>query len=332
VIECSGLGKTYRVPEKQTGRLQTLKHLLARKYRDVPAVVDAGFRIEKGEIVGFLGPNGAGKTTTLKMLAGLLKPSSGSVVVFGHEPFKRPKAFLKQITLVMGNKQQLLWDLPAQDSLRINAAVYEIPPREVKGRIDELADLLDVSKLLSIPVRKLSLGERMKCELLASLLHRPEVLFLDEPTLGLDVNAQANIRAFIAHYNQTYGATVLLTSHYMADITALCPRVMLIDKGRLGFDGLLTTLTARHTPYRDIVMELAHAQPTLPNVGAVIERVGLKVRLRVPAATIAAAMSTLLAEVDVVDVSVVEPPIEEVIGAIFSGKTTATAPALDVHR
>ena len=244
IIRAEGLTKTYRVADKQPGLRGTLRHFFARSSREVPAVKDVSFSIEAGEIVGFLGPNGAGKTTTLKMLSGLIHPTAGTVEVAGHVPYRRQGNFLRSISLVMGQKQQLIWDLPPLDSLRVNAAVYGLDDAEAKRRITELAEMLELGDELSRPVRKLSLGERMKAELLAALLHRPSVLFLDEPTLGLDVNAQARVRDFLADINRRTGTTVLLTSHYMGDITALCPRVLLIHQGQLFHDGPRDRLTA----------------------------------------------------------------------------------------
>ena len=248
IIRCEALGKTFRIADKQPGLAGTLRHLLKRRSRDVQAVKQVSFTVEPGEMVGFLGPNGAGKTTTLKMLSGLLHPSTGRAEVAGFLPQRRQAEFLQRITLVMGQKQQLLWDLPPLDSLRVNAAIYGIADAEAKRRIDELAEMLELGPELTRPVRKLSLGQRMKAELLAALLHRPAVLFLDEPTLGLDVNAQARVRSFLADYNRRTGATVLLTSHYLADITALCPRVLLIHQGGLFHDGSLRQLTERLAP------------------------------------------------------------------------------------
>ncbi|MEL7144459.1 MAG: ATP-binding cassette domain-containing protein, partial [Cyanobacteria bacterium J06573_11] len=222
IITVQNLGKTYPVAIKEPGFKGTLQHFFRRTYRNIEAVKDVSFTIEPGEIVGFLGPNGAGKTTTLKMLTGLIHPSNGNVTVAEHRPFSRKRNFLQQITLVMGQKQQLIWDLPALDSLRINAAIYNISESDFRQRVGELANMLDIQDQLKQPVRKLSLGQRMKAEMLAALLHRPQVLFLDEPTLGLDINAQTAVRNFLREYNQRYGATILLTSHYMADITALC--------------------------------------------------------------------------------------------------------------
>jgi ABC-2 type transport system ATP-binding protein len=234
IVVADNLAKSFRVSASEPGFINTLRHFVRRKYRSVDAVKPVSFSIEPGEIVGFLGPNGAGKTTTLKMLTGLIHPTGGKVTVADYIPFRRHRSFLRRITMVMGNKQQLIWDLPALQSFRINGAVYDIADDELQRRITELADMLTLtSKELTQPVRKLSLGERMKCELLASLLHRPELLFLDEPTLGLDVNAQAAVRNFLRHYNLKYHATILLTSHYMADITALCKRVLLIHQGPL---------------------------------------------------------------------------------------------------
>ncbi|MGB5974760.1 MAG: ATP-binding cassette domain-containing protein, partial [Nodosilinea sp.] len=224
-IDVNQLSKRYPVAVKEPGMGGTLRHFFRRQYRTVEAVQKISFRIEPGEIVGFLGPNGAGKTTTLKMLTGLIHPSDGTVRVGNQVPFHRRADFLQNITLVMGQKQQLLWDLPALDSLRINAAIYGLSDQEFRYRVDELTEMLALQGKLNQPVRKLSLGERMKAEMMAALLHRPQVLFLDEPTLGLDVNAQVAVREFLRDYNHRYQATILLTSHYMADITALCRRV-----------------------------------------------------------------------------------------------------------
>ena len=242
------LTKIYPVAIKTSGLKGTLEHFFRRTYREIKAVQNISFQIQPGEVVGFLGANGAGKTTTLKMLTGLIHPSQGEVIVAGYIPFRRQPQFLRKTSLVMGQKQQLLWDLPALDSLRINAAVYNISDRVFKQRLTELAVMLGIEDKLNQPVRKLSLGERMKAELLAALLHHPQVLFLDEPTLGLDVNAQVAVREFLQEYNQRYGATILLTSHYMADITALCDRVLLIHQGQLIYDGLLDGLLDRFAP------------------------------------------------------------------------------------
>ncbi|MEB3165533.1 MAG: ATP-binding cassette domain-containing protein [Cyanobacteriota bacterium] len=326
-ISARGLGRIYRVADKRPGLAGTVRHLLQRRYRDVEAVREVSFSVEPGEMVGFLGPNGAGKTTTLKMLSGLIHPSEGSVEVAGFRPQRRQAEFLRRITLVMGNRQQLIWDLPPLDSLRVNAAVYGIDDLEARRRIDTLAEMLELGEELTRPVRKLSLGQRMKAELLAALLHRPAVLFLDEPTLGLDVNAQARVRGFLAEYNRLYGATVLLTSHYMADITALCPRVLLIDHGRLRYDGSLAELTTRLAPCREVRLELRDPWPAerLEAYGAVEEIQGRAVRLLVPRETLTAAVSRLLADLPVLDLEVRDPPIEELIGQLFRTQAPAAA-------
>ncbi len=321
LLEAERLSKSYRVADKEPGFRGTLRHFLRRRTRAIEAVREVSFAIEPGEVVGFLGPNGAGKTTTLKMLSGLIHPSGGQCRVAGHVPFSRHRAFLEAITLVMGQKQQLIWDLPVLDSLRINAAVYRIDDRERDRRTAEIAEMLGLSEELTQPVRKLSLGQRMKAELLASLLHRPSILFLDEPTLGLDVNAQAAVRRFLEDYNQRYGATVLLTSHYMADIQALCRRVLLIHEGRLIYDGDLSELLARFAPFREVVVELARPAPreTLEPFGTIECLEGVSVRWLVDRAHLTETVGRLLAELEVVDLSVHDPPVEEVIGRIFSG-------------
>ena len=319
IIRASGLRKTYRISEKQPGLAGTIQHLLRRRHRDVLAVDGISFTIEPGEIVGFLGPNGAGKTTTLKMLTGLIHPSGGELEVAGHEPFRRQARFLRQITLVMGNRQQLIWDLPALDSLRVNAAVYGIAEAEAQRRIGQLAEMLELGQELRRPMRKLSLGQRMKAELLAALLHEPAVLFLDEPTLGLDVNAQARVRDFLADYNRRTGATVLLTSHYMGDITALCPRVLLIHQGQLFHDGSLADLTQRLAPCRQVRLELADLHPpeAFAGFGQLEAHQGHLVRLLVPRAQLAQQVAALLERFAVVDLEVSDPPVEELIGGLF---------------
>ena len=328
IITAEGLSKHFRVAEKQPGLAGTLQHLLHRRYRTVPAVQAVSFAIEPGEMVGFLGPNGAGKTTTLKMLSGLIHPSAGRVSVAGCTPFRRQERFLQQITLVMGNRQQLIWDLPPLDSLRVNAAVYGIDPIEAKRRIHELAEMLELGEELQRPVRKLSLGQRMKAELLAALLHRPSVLFLDEPTLGLDVNAQARVRDFLADYNRRTGATVLLTSHYMGDITALCERVLLIHEGRLFHDGPLEALTSRLAPCREVWLELRQPQPPerFAAYGTLETCSERSVRLLIPRQQLTERVAQLLERFDVLDLEVRDPPIEELIGALFREPGAAADP------
>jgi len=329
IIRARGLSKTYRISEKQPGLAGTIKHLLRRRHRDVLAVDGISFTIEPGEIVGFLGPNGAGKTTTLKMLTGLIHPSGGELEVAGHQPFRRQARFLRQITLVMGNRQQLIWDLPALDSLRVNAAVYGIPEAEAQRRIGELAEMLELGQELRRPMRKLSLGQRMKAELLAALLHEPAVLFLDEPTLGLDVNAQARVRDFLADYNRRTGATVLLTSHYMGDITALCPRVLLIHQGQLFHDGSLADLTQRLAPCRQVRLELADLHPpeAFAAFGQLEAHQGHLVRLLVPRAQLAQQVAALLERFAVVDLEVSDPPVEELIGGLFRQRDSSAEAA-----
>ncbi|MCW9680501.1 ATP-binding cassette domain-containing protein [Dolichospermum planctonicum UHCC 0167] len=319
IIVAENLNKSYPVAIKNPGIRGTITHFFRRNYRLIKAVQDVSFTIEPGEIVGFLGPNGAGKTTTLKMLTGLIHPSSGLVKVGGFVPFRRQETFLQKITLVMGQKQQLIWDLPALDSLKINAAVYNISDKEFQRRVGELTEMLGLESKLTQPVRKLSLGERMKAEILAALLHRPQVLFLDEPTLGLDVNAQVGVRNFLKEYNQLYQATVLLTSHYMADITALCPRVLLIHEGKLMYDGSLEGLLESFAPYREIYVELAQVLPlaqlmSYGDVQMVEERA---VRFIVQQEALTQTVSRILADLAVVDLTVTEPPVEEVIGRVF---------------
>lgn len=319
IITVKNLCKFYPVAVKEPGIKGTLTHFFRRTYRSIKAVEDVSFEISPGEVVGFLGPNGAGKTTTLKMLTGLIQPSGGTVRVAGYVPFMRQERFLQKITLVMGQKQQLLWDLPALDSLKINAAVYNISNQEFHRRVGEFTQMLNLEGKLTQPVRKLSLGERMKAELLAALLHHPHVLFLDEPTLGLDVNAQVAVRDFLREYNRRYQATVLLTSHYMADITALCQRVLLIHQGKLMYDGSLDGLVANFAPYREIHIELTEPLPRekLMFYGDVQFLEGRAVSFMVPRETLTSTVSQILADLDVIDLTVTEPPIEEVIGRVF---------------
>lgn len=325
IIVVENLSKVYQVAVKKPGIKGTLTHFFRRTYREVKAVQDISFNLEAGEIVGFLGPNGAGKTTTLKMLTGLIHPSQGQVSVAGYVPFRRQSQFLQKMSLVMGQKQQLLWDLPALDSLRINAAVYKIPEAIFEQRLTELSQMLSLEEKLTQPVRKLSLGERMKAELMAALLHHPPVLFLDEPTLGLDVNAQAAVRQFLREYNQRYQATILLTSHYMADITALCERVLLIYQGKLMYDGSLERLLDRFAPCREVRVELATPVPevNLAQYGEIQAIEGQEVRFFVQREKLTATIAQILAQLDVVDLNITEPPIEEVIGRLFLSGTVS---------
>ena len=319
IIVVENLGKTYSIAVKQTGIKGTLSHFFNRTYRQVEAVKDISFTIEPGEIVGFLGANGAGKTTTLKMLTGLTYPSEGEIRIAGYIPFRRQPQFLQKTSLVMGQKQQLLWDLPALDSLRLNGAVYKIPDKIFKQRLQELSQMLSLEDKLTQPVRKLSLGERMKAELLAALLHHPQVLFLDEPTLGLDFNAQAAVREFLRDYNQRYQATIILTSHYMADITVLCKRVLLIHQGQLIYDGDLEKIVTRFAPYRQVNVELANSISTaqLASYGEVETIDGQAVRFLVKRENLTTMIARILAQLEVIDLNITDPPIEEVIGRLF---------------
>ncbi len=306
-VVAQALTKTYEVPVRSAGLRAAMRALVHRETKPVHAVADVSFVIEPGEVVGFLGPNGAGKTTTIKMLAGLLHPSSGQARVLGHEPFKREREYLSRVSLIMGNRNQLQWDLPALDSFELQRAIYRTPEADHISLRDEMIDLLEVGALVGQPVRNLSLGERMKMEIIGALLHRPDVLFLDEPTIGLDVTMQQRIRTFIGDYNRSYGATVLLTSHYMADVEALCKRVIIIHEGRLLFDGALSELSHRVAAIKTIRVRFVNGE----------ERV-----LKVERSTIAAATAELLAANDVDDLTIEDPPIDDVIAAVFAAGHT----------
>jgi ABC-2 type transport system ATP-binding protein len=317
-VRVAELRKVFDVPEREPGLWAATKSLVRRKTRKVRAVDGISFDIEPGEVVGFLGPNGAGKTTTLKMLSGLLYPTDGEARVLGHVPSTREKAFLRRITLVMGNRNQLQWDLPALDSFELNRAIYRVPRSDFTPLRDELIELLDVGDLVRKPVRQLSLGERMKVEIVGALLHRPQVLFLDEPTIGLDVTMQKRIRSFVAEYNERHGATVLLTSHYMADVEALCERVIVIHHGSILFDGRLAELARTFTAHKTIEVALENGSGDLSAYGDVIHRDGDVVTLRVPKVETARVTARLLAEQEVLDLNVEDPPIEDVIELVFA--------------
>jgi ABC-2 type transport system ATP-binding protein len=318
VVHVAELRKAFEVPEREAGLRHAAKGLVRRKTREVKAVDGISFDIEAGEVVGFLGPNGAGKTTTLKMLSGLLYPTSGEARVLSHVPSKRERELLRQITLVMGNRNQLQWDLPALDSFELNRAVYRLPRDQFTETRDELIELLDVGDLVRKPVRNLSLGERMKVEVVGSLLHLPQVLFLDEPTIGLDVTMQKRIRVFVAEYNRRHGATVLLTSHYMADVEALCKRVIVIHHGVIRYDGPLTGLSETFAAYKTIGVALENGQADLTGYGEVIHRDGDWVTIRVPKAETSDVAGRLLAEQQVLDLTIEDPPIEDVIELVFA--------------
>jgi ABC-2 type transport system ATP-binding protein len=311
------------VPERAPGLGAALKSLVHRSYREVEAVRDISFTVEPGEMVGFIGPNGAGKTTTLKMLSGLLHPTTGEAEVMGCVPWQRRPAYLRRISMVLGNKSQMLWDIPPMDSFRVLSEIYGVAPGDFRATVDELIALLDMEALLTKPVRNFSLGERMKCELVAGLLHRPDVLFLDEPTLGLDVSMQGRLRRFLADYNRRSGVTVILTSHYMADVVALCPRVILIHQGRLLYDGDLSTLAKKLAPFKLIHVSLGNGHGTdgavldLPAGAELIERENGRLTLRTARDAAPRTTAHLLNTLPVVDLSVEDPPIEAVIDQIY---------------
>jgi len=294
--------------------------LFHRAYEDVKAVEDVSFSISAGERVGFLGPNGAGKTTTLKVLSGLLHPTEGRVSVAGFVPKERQRGFLEQITLVMGQKQQLLWDLPPSETFLLNRAIYDIPRKQYQATVAELSELLELAPLLGKPTRQLSLGERMKCELAVALLHRPKVLFLDEPTIGLDVSMQATVRGFVRAYNERFGATVLLTSHYMEDVAALCPRVMVIDKGRLIYDGSLLELVRRVRPDKRMILRFSRPveRRDLDALGSVIEHRDAEAIVQVSKDALQSAVARALSSLPLTDLTVEDPPLEEVMRDLFA--------------
>jgi ABC-2 type transport system ATP-binding protein len=320
IITISQLAKHYQVPEREAGLKAAAVSLFKRRYKTVKAVNGISFNIEPGEVVGFLGPNGAGKTTSLKMLSGLLHPTSGEVRVLGYEPRLRSHEYLRQVTLVMGNRNQLTWDLPALDSFDLQRAIYGIPADEFKRTRDDFINLLDLKDLVNKPVRSLSLGERMKMEIVAALLHRPKVLFLDEPTIGLDVTMQRRIRTFIAEYNHRYNATVLLTSHYMADVEALCKRVIVIHHGRILFDGDLSGLVNQFSAYKTLSLTLQDVNVDLSRYGEVLSTEDGRITLRIPKAETSRITAKLLSDFQVDDLTVEDTPIDDVIDQVFSQK------------
>ncbi len=323
VIDVNGLTKTFRTYKKQPGFAGAVKGLFYRQYEQTVAVNDVNFTIEPGELVGFLGPNGAGKTTTLKMLAGLLFPTSGRAQVLGYTPWERDDGYRRQFALVLGQKNQLWWDLPARESLELNAKIYGIPKDHFEKTVDELTRLLDVQHKLNVSVRELSLGERMKMELIASLLHQPKVLFLDEPTIGLDVVSQKTVREFIRRHNATHKTTILLTSHYMADIQELCERVIIIDHGKIFFDGKLSEIVDRFADFKLVTIQCEKANEISPDKlkgwGEVTEQTTGAITLKVKRDRVIAVCKSLLDELPVSDIDIQEVPIEDVIRRIFAG-------------
>lgn len=325
IIEVKKLKKYYKVHQKEEGLGGSLKALFSRKYYDVKAVDDVSFSLDEGELVGFIGPNGAGKTTTLKCLSGLLYPSSGEVSVLGYKPFDRKSDFLKQVSIIMGQKNQLWWDLPAIETFSLNKEIYEVPTKQFNETLNELVDMLAVRDLLKIQVRKLSLGQRMKMELIAGLTHSPKVLFLDEPTIGLDVMMQKKLREFIKEYNRKYKATIILTSHYMDDVKELCKRVILIDKGKLVFDNSLDKLihdVANHK-LLTLILEDPVTKEQLEEIGVVKEYEFPKAVIQVKREEVVAKSVQAIEKLQVTDINVEEPKIEDVIREVFTGKDVA---------
>jgi ABC-2 type transport system ATP-binding protein len=327
VIDVRGLAKHYQVHRRPAGLGAALRSVFHRRYETVKAVDGIDFSVREGERVGFLGPNGAGKTTTLKMLSGLLHPTAGEVEVAGHVPRRREAAFLKAITLVMGQKQQLIWDLPPAETFAMNRAIYEIPRGEFEETLRELVTLLELGDLVEKPTRQLSLGERMKCELAAALLHRPRVLFLDEPTIGLDVSMQATVRGFVRAYNERFGATVVLTSHYMEDVVQLCPRVVVIDRGRLIYDGDLRALSQKLRPDKRIAVRFANgsgaAREELARFGQVVSFEPGQATVQVASEEVSGVVARMLGALHVADLTVEDPPLEEVLSELFRSSRRA---------
>lgn len=323
IIEVQNLTKVYDYYKKQPGLVASIKSLFKREKLFTEAVKNVSFDIEEGELVGFLGPNGAGKTTTLKMLSGILHPSSGSATVLGFTPHKRQKEYQKQFALVMGQKNQLWWDLPAMESFILNKEIYEVSDEDFKANLDELVELLDIKDILDVQVRKLSLGQRMKCELVAALLHKPKVLFLDEPTIGLDVVAQKNIRDFLKKYNKQNKTTIILTSHYMEDIKELCERVIIIDHGEIGFDGNLDELVKSTASEKILKLEFENkvAKSDVEKFGEIKQFDPYSVELAVNREEIRQIASKVLdSNLPISDIAISEVPIDDVIRKVFAKK------------
>lgn len=320
IIEVENLVKSYRVYRKREGLLDSVRGLFRREFRDVEAVRGINLTVEQGEFVAFLGPNGAGKTTTLKLLSGVINPTSGTAHVMGHVPWERSNAYRRRFALVMGQKNQLWWDLPAQESFRLHQQIYGIEADEFRRSMDELTDLLDVQDLLGQPVRELSLGERMKMELIAALLHSPDVLFLDEPTIGLDVIAQHRIQQFLRYYQEKRKITILLTSHYMKDIAALCRRVVIIAGGQIKYDGSLSGVIDQFSGSKVVTLQFADgAQPeNLHQYGEVLDTNWPKARLKIQRADVPGRLAEALREYRLEDVAVEDPPLEDVIADLFT--------------
>lgn len=322
IVQVQGLTRTYRTYKKQPGFKGAFRGLFHREYEQVVAANDVSFTIHEGELVGFLGPNGAGKTTTLKMLAGLLYPTAGTARVLGYIPWERKDGYRRQFSLLLGQKNQLWWDLPARESLELNARIYGIPAPQFQQTVEEMTQLLAVGHKLNVMVRELSLGERMKMELIAALLHQPRVLFLDEPTLGLDVVSQQTVREFLRQHNRTRKTTILLTSHYMTDIEELCERVIIIDRGTIFFDGKLDEVLDRFADTKLITIQSAELDrwpvETLRSYGEVVERTPASAQLKVPRDRVIAVCKALLDELPISDIDIQETPIEDIVRKIFA--------------
>jgi ABC-2 type transport system ATP-binding protein len=320
IIDIKNLTKTYRVYQKSEGLGAAIRGLFKREYKEVRAVRGIDLAIEQGEFVAFLGPNGSGKTTTLKLLSGVIVPTSGTASVMGFTPWERKNEYRRRFALVMGQKNQLWWDLPALESFQLHKQIYRIDPEQYRQTLDELTALLDIGRLMKQPVRELSLGERMKMELTAALLHNPEVLFLDEPTIGLDVIAQHNIQQFLKHYQEERRITIMLTSHYMKDVAALCRRVVIISQGQIKYDGLLTDIVSQFSSQKLITLQLADDSVTtgFERFGEVLEIVPPKVKLRIERTEVARVLAQILAQTAIDDVVVEDPPLEQVIGEMFA--------------
>jgi ABC-2 type transport system ATP-binding protein len=325
IISVKNLKKYYKIHEKEPGLSGSLKSLFNRKYKTAKAVDNVSFQIQEGELVGFIGPNGAGKTTTLKVLSGLLYPTSGDVSVLGYTPWERKHTFQKQFSLVMGQKNQLWWDLPAIESFILNKEIYEVADRDYKQTLDELTELLDVKDILKVQVRKLSLGQRMKCELIAALIHSPKILFLDEPTIGLDVVMQKKMRDFIKEYNQRKQSTIILTSHYMDDVKELCQRVIIIDRGQILFDGALQEIIDKFADHKliSVVFSKKVGQADLAKIGAIKEFDFPRAVISVKRSKASQAASHLLSKYPIADLNIEESQIEDIIREVFSGRDVA---------